>query len=104
MSLNAPREIPFEFQVFALDEIAWLVDMSTRTYACSATPLAFCEPIYWLDGEVDDILPDAGYFDMRMIEGLEKHPVPWEDDPNLWENEHLAWDEAREEAHANHLV
>lgn len=61
--LNAPRDQPYDFKVFEMDGVVWLFDDSVRTYICSAQGVIFAEPLYWMNGECDDVLPDANYFD-----------------------------------------
>ena len=104
MGLNKSREIPFDFRVFGMDGIAWLVDWSERVYPCTATPHVYCEALYYLDGE-DDYLPLGSHFLERDMKGRELHEVDLDpDDTSIDSNEHDAWDCAREEACANHII
>ena len=102
-NLNAARELPYDFRVFELDGLVWLVDWSERTYPCSTRPHCFCEAIYDLDGE--DYDHDPAYLLSSELEGLELielHLDPDDVAPDMDERE--AWDTAREEAHANHRI
>lgn len=103
--LNAPREIPYAFRVLEIDGIVWLFDSSEYTYCCSSTPTYFLEPVYWADGECDEILPDCGYWSAHWVDAQESIPVPLHPsdiapDVDVFD----AWDTAREEVHANHLL
>jgi hypothetical protein len=104
--LNAPRTIPYEFRVFALDDVAWLFDESSRTYPCTATPHVYAEPLYWLDGECDELLPDAALFGASAVEALTTAPIDGldQDGVSIETEESVAWDAAREEANANHRI
>jgi hypothetical protein len=134
--LNAPRTVPYKFQVVEFDGIAWLFDNSTRTYICDRVPKILMEPLYatcpsedqecpkclagtigyengeavcrgecgstWVE-DISGLEPD--YFGEFSIHGLTCYHVPLDDEyitPDIDEKE--AWDDAREEAHANHLI
>lgn len=99
--LNAPRAIPFDFRVFALDGVAWLYDDSSRSYPCTATPHVYAEPLYWLDGDCDEVLPDGALFTASIVEALDTVPIDMDDDVAIETEEQAAWDAAREEACAN---
>jgi hypothetical protein len=99
--LNAPREIPYQFKVFELDGWVWLFDDSERTYICSSSPSIWAEPVYALAGEVEDWTPDADYFspDDSAVHRA-KLIAEWPAETP----EKEAWDEAREDACANHRI
>ena len=108
--LNAPRETPYDFRVFESEGIVWLFDNSSRTYICSQTPNIWAEPLYWSDGECDEMLPEADYFSVSRGDTL-----PWDtcgvgnrhEPSGIWDesvSEKEAWDDAREEANANHRI
>lgn len=104
VSLNKDRTIRFDFRVFALDGIAWLVDWSERTYPCTTTPHVYCEALYYLDGD-DDYLPDGSLFRASDIKESDLHGVDLDpDDTSITTTEREAWDSAREEACGNCLV
>lgn len=97
MTLNAPRAIPYDFRVFEMDEAVWLVDDSTRTYICSSTPVIWVEPLYWLDGERDEPLPEPNYYAVEVA--AEAISLGMKIGPDVSEKE--AWNDAREEACGN---
>lgn len=102
MALNDPRAIPYAFRVFALDGVAWLYDDSSRSYPCTATAHIYAEPLYWLDGECEEVLPDGALFLARDVETFDTLPLDLdEDDVAVETQEQAAWDAAREEACAN---
>lgn len=99
--LNGPRTVPYDFKVFSMDGVVWLYDNSSRHFLCSAQAMIWAEPLYWWEPECDDILPDADYFDASGIEGF--GPVDIASYPaDVSEKE--AWNDAREDAHANHRL
>ncbi len=100
--LNQARTVPYDFRVFERDGAVWLFDNSCRTYICSSEPTIWAEPLYWVDGECDDILHDSGYFAARAID-VENCPKI-ELDVGMDAPEKETWDDAREEAHANHRI
>ncbi len=101
--LNEPRTIPYDFRVIAWEGVAWLLDNSTRTYICSAEPMAYIEPLYWLDNECDEILPEETYIPIRDLPNDNDMPkVYGEWGAEVEEKE--AWDEARESACANCVI
>jgi len=103
MSLNAKREIPFDFRVFEMEGTVWLVDWSERTYPCSTRPHNFCEPLYDLDGE--DYDHDPAYLLSSELDGLELIELDLDpDDVGADTDEQEAWDTAREEAQGNHRI
>ena len=111
MALNDPRTIPFAFRVVALDGCVWLYDDSSRTYACSSSPLIWAEPLYTLDLDEDDdgaeLLPDPNYWAASTIEQLDSEPLDLDLDPDDISPdtcERYAWDAAREAAHADHRI
>jgi hypothetical protein len=106
--LNEPRKVDYDFRVFLFEEWVWLYDESERTYACSTVPSIYAEPVYPCqpDDEGYDDVPDPMYFDTSMMEEhipkgeqaeIEKYPFGEFGDRE-------AWDEAREEACANHRL
>lgn len=102
MALNDPRTIPYDFRVVACDGLAWLIDDSERTYLCEATPSIYATPLYALDSSDIDI-GDATY----LREAQVRDAIPLELDPEdiaADVDEVEAWDTAREEAHANHVL
>lgn len=105
--LNAPREIPYEFKVFELDEVVWLFDESSRSFPCTAVPHIYAEPLYWTNQDYDgEPMPlDGSLFRARDVEKLASQSVElWDEDisPDIPDQE--AWDSAREEAQANHYI
>jgi len=105
MALNAARNIPYSFRVVELDGIVWLYDDSERTYICSSTPCLFMEPLYWVDGECEDNLPEPSYWEARAIEALESFPVPLDSESvgaSVPYKE--AWETASQEASANYII
>jgi len=101
MALNKPRTIPFDFQVVEIDGWVWLFDNSERTYLCSAFPNIWAEPLYSL-GEDETDHPESDYFPENVLECNEAKAVPVDNDAEL--NPVEAWDDAREEANANHIL
>jgi len=100
MALNEPRKIPFDFRVVEFDGYVWLYDNSERSYLCSAQPTIWLEPLYEVDGDSEDY-PDPCYVDAgaKCFEGSQKVlNAEAEEDPKD------AWDSAREEAQANHIL
>jgi len=108
MALNDPRTIPYKFRVFEYEHIAWLVDLSEHQFPCTATPHVYCEPLYYLDddGRCEDVMPDAGLFTLDHMHALVLHELDWLDPgwTTAETDETDAWDVAREEANANHLI
>jgi hypothetical protein len=103
MALNQPRAgLPYDFRAVAFGNAVWLYDNSSRTFCCSTQPAVWLEPLYWLDGECDDLLPECGYWGAADVERYESAPVPVADDDNWDDCDSDAWDAAREEAHANY--
>jgi hypothetical protein len=107
--LNAPRTIPYDFKVVAVDGWVWLYDDSERTYICSATPTVFMEALYPQneseDGHEYAQCPDPNYFDARDISKLESVSLELKAEEVTPDIEHdEAWDMAREEAHANYRI
>ena len=102
--LNAPRTTPYDFRVVEFDGWVWLFDDSSRTYPCSATPHIYIEALYSTGPDEDPgYYPDPGYITeatLRSLEGTQSVPVscPF----NMPHQE--AWDDAHEEANANHLL
>lgn len=101
--LNDPRAIDYQFRVFLREDIVWLYDEASRTYPCTATPHIYAEPLYDVDGE-DISGCSPGYFSVSrgadpaiagsaMVVSYPKETTEYE-----------AWDDAREEAHANHRI
>ena len=99
--MNEPRTTPFEFRVFIADRIVWLFDDSERTYLCSTQPSIYAEPLYALNGEDLEIGVEADYFSARTIAQLETTPI---DTYAADTDDKEAWDDAREEANANHRL
>jgi hypothetical protein len=99
MALNDKRTIPYDFRVVRIGDDIWLYDANSRTYACSATPLIYCE---WLYSSGDEQWPlDPAYFRAVEVEKRDSEKVlvlP------LSTTEEEAWDEAREEAQGNHRL
>lgn len=103
--LNQPRTIPYSFKVFEYEGIVWLYDDSSRTYICSAQPSIWAEPCYWIDGECDERLPEPDYFDSGIPGKCPSANLRADREEYRWDvSESEAWDCAREEAHANHLL
>jgi len=103
--LNAPREIPYAFHVVAFDGEACLVDDSSRSYPCTAVPHVYFEPLYVLEPDDDeDIfeLREPGLLLQRDYDHLPREPLLLDLGAEVSEGE--AWDEAREAAHANHVM
>jgi hypothetical protein len=102
--LNAPREIPYDFRVTEKDGWAWLFDDSSRTYACSATPLIYCEALYAVDedDDWDGTYPDPGYWAASDIDVKSAPKVPVSCAHGVPRQD--AWDLASEEAQANCLL
>lgn len=100
MALNAPRTIPYDFKVFEMEGVVWLFDDSSRHYLCSAQAMIWADTLYWLDDDCDDDLLDGEYFDPDVVK--EAKTVPGEYPFDMSEEE--AWQNAREEANANHLL
>lgn len=95
--LNAPREIPYDFRLFAADGWVWLYDDSERTYLCSATPCVFAEPVYALSDEAEDGgYPEPDYFGESTVQRAKgaklELDIPWD------EPAEDAWNTAREYA------
>ena len=101
MALNDPRTLDYDFQVFASDGWVWLFDDSERTYPCSTRAHIWAEPVYSQDGDDLDY-PDCGYFLAAEIARMEAVEVLTVD--HTEETEATAWDDAREEANANHRL
>jgi hypothetical protein len=102
--LNAPRDIPYEFAVFERGGIVYLVDLSERTYPCTATPHYYCEPLYDTD-HGDEDLGGPAYFLTSDIDGIGTIHVPM-DEGNIVVGvlRTVAWATAREEATGNCLI
>lgn len=103
--LNLPRDIPYDFRVFELHGVVWLLDNSSRTYLCSPEPSVYAEPLYRIDDDDDD-LPEAGYWTVRALkvdDSPEKFPKI-EIDAQIDTPEREAWQDAREEACANSRI
>tara|TARA_Y100001973_G_scaffold106608_1_gene185737 strand:- start:1638 stop:1961 length:324 start_codon:yes stop_codon:yes gene_type:complete len=104
--LNAPREIPYDFRVVEYCNVAWILDWSELTYPCTPIPHIYMEPLYATVGNGDDdYLGDGTLFLKSDIEPLELVVVPMDDEdiaPDIPPDN--AWDAAREEAMANHLI
>ena len=100
--MNETRTVPYDFRVFEMDGVVWLYDESSRTYPCTSTPHVYAEPLYACDGS--DIWPlDPGLFAVARgadpaFPGEAVMVIPAE------EEEREAWDDARGEAQANHLI
>jgi len=101
MALNAPRTIPFAFRAVEIDGWVWLFDDSERTYICSASPNIWAEPLYPVDGDDWDY-PESDYFGASNPAFAKAVEVPVAFDADADSTE--AWDEAREEANANHVL
>ena len=106
MALNDPREIPYEFRVVAFDDWAWLYDNSERTFICDTWPKIYMEALYALEeGEHELYPPEPNYFHAHSIEALESFPLELESEEVRADVERQeAWDTAREEANANHVL
>ena len=105
MALNDPRTQLYAFKIFEANGVVHLFDDSTRDYLCSAEACIWVEPIYWVDGECENVLPETGYWSARKVARLVVLTVPLHDDDiGIGVPEEMAWDAAREEAHANHQL
>ena len=116
--LNEKRKIPYAFRVAEHEGWAWLFDDSSRTFICSQDPMIWAEPLYYLgDDEAPGFnyatcTPEPDYHHARGSTGWEHkemRPVLHRVNGSLqtWGEEvpeEEAWDEAREEAHANHVL
>ena len=102
MTLNAPRTLPFAFRVVEIDGWAWLFDDSERTYICSANPTIWAEPLYSIDGDYEEEYPESSYFGASDPAFAKAEEVPVEFGADADDVE--AWDDAREEANANHVI
>lgn len=117
--LNASRDIPYQFKVVLFDEWVWLYDDSVRTYIASSTPTMYLEPLYYVgparilegDDEAeeppdwDGPYPDPTYLSAYSFGELETADVSLDEEwtaPTCPEAD--AWDAAREEARANHIL
>jgi hypothetical protein len=108
MTLSDPRTIDYAFEVFTADGWVWLFDDSERTYLCSPRAYVWAEPLYsqgdgdadYPDG-VDADYPDGAYF---LAIGVERRAVEVLTIDHTEETEATAWDDAREEANANHRL
>ncbi len=91
MGLNDPREIPYEFRTFQFDGEAWLVDWSSRSYPCTATPHVWAQPVTDR-GHVNGALFIASTVERRYglspVEGIDP------DDLGADVAEDVAWDAA----------
>ena len=104
MALNAPRNVDYDFRVFEHEGIVYLYDESAREYPCTAAPHIYAEPLYAQDGsDIDGAEPGLWRVAFRdktpAMDG--SAPVDFVDKAI---DEHEAWAEAREEAHANHRL
>ena len=103
--LNQPRAVPYDFQVVAIDGWAWLFDDSERTYICSQTPMIWLEPLYSEEGDDYDYPPDSTYYPAAFVKSQTCVGVDVDPDYIGADVDHReAWDAAREEANANHLI
>lgn len=132
--LNAPRELPYDFHVVAIDGEVWLYDKSEHVHACSLTPCYDMEPLYALGVEAgdecslchhgliqDEDPPTCGGLCGTVFDGLAwsepclrnvREVLRLESIKVELDNEYIspsvprreAWDAAREEANANHLL
>ena len=101
--LNAPRTLPYSFKVTEIEGWCWLYDDSTRTYACSTTPLVWCEPLYFIaQDDSNTSFPDPGYWQASDVAKRKSEEVPVSIGAECAEK--AAWDEARDEAGANWLL
>ena len=100
MALNDPRTIDYDFKVFIANGWVWLFDDSERTYPCSTRAHVWAEPVYSQDDDDLDY-PDGGYF---LATGVEREAVEVLTIDHTEETEATAWDDAREEANANHRL
>lgn len=106
--LNQPRSrLPYDFRVVEMHEIVWLYDNSQHTYCCSFQPAYWLEPLYWCDtgrmGDEDYPLPDAGYYDTRLVDDCQNAAAVDVSDTDNWDDcDETAWDDARDEVHGNY--
>jgi len=103
----------FDVIVFEEGGIVWWADRSAITYCCSAKKLLYVDPLYFSE-DIDDILPDAGYWDLtdvlkqELIEVDFRDALAVTDDPG-WcgideVTENSCADEIREGLCANHVI
>ena len=102
--LNAPREIDYDFRVVEFCQWVWLYDDSERIFPCTSTPHVHIEALYWNGDEDDDpgYLPEPGVLTVAQLKDLPTGDIPVECPMTMKYRE--AWDEAREEASANHQL
>lgn len=99
--LNAPRTIPYSFKVVELEGIVWLFDDSSRWFPCTATPHIYGEPLYSIADSEDDLSwLDVALFTEEIVAKAKQ--VRGEYPADMSEKD--AWEAAREEAHANHIL
>ena len=106
--LNEERKINYDFGVFAMDGICWLVDLSEVTYPCTTRKHYYCEAMYFINGDFDGDFYD-GHADGYFLESTVMDQKVVKLDLNEWSIAHdvesrHAWDSAREEAKANHYL
>jgi len=108
MALNDPRTQDYNFKVFEDWGWVWLFDDSERTYPCTTRPHIWAEPVYPLCNteeeqyEAEGNPPDGGYYLSSAVGQMETIEVLVVD--HTEECDKTAWDDAREEANANHPI
>jgi len=108
MALNDPRTQDYNFKVFEDWGWVWLFDDSERTYPCTFRPHIWAEalyPIAYTEEEYDELVdcwPDGGYYLASEVEQMETVEAVVID--HTEETDKTAWDDAREEANANHRI
>jgi hypothetical protein len=111
MALNDPRTQDYNFKVFEDRGWVWLFDDSERilydpAYPCTFRPRIWAEPVYPLcDVKYDELVecrPDSGYYLASAVGQMETIEVLVVD--HTEECDQTAWDDAREEASANHPI